>query len=198
MYFLLGSLYQVVLFHQISAKKSNFSKNCFLCVYMQSLIQIPLKQLDFSDIFAFSSYYCFSDRMSLKIYLTTPIATGLLSAFGPHQTLNLPGLRNFSSIVNLGSIKPFLSVHATWKTNQQRCLTSTKNQKKGKVDERFHTTKRVRQFYQNKGSLELIILIVLRNLIKVEKKQISLHWNILLKVKIFAKIIEISITIKKI
>ena len=31
------------------------------------------------------------------------------------------------------------------------------------VDERFHTVKRVRQFYKNKGSLELIILIRLRS-----------------------------------
>ena len=36
-------------------------------------------------------------------------------------------MRNFSLITNLGSIKLFLSLCTTWKTNQQRYLTSNKN-----------------------------------------------------------------------
>ena len=88
---------------------------------------IPVKQLVFPDLFAFSSYYCFSDRSSLKVYLTTSMATGFILLFGPYLALKLLGLRNFSSIANSGSIKPFLSVRTTWKTNQQRYLTSNKN-----------------------------------------------------------------------
>ena len=122
-----GTRCQVVLYHQISAKNSNFSKKLFLCVYTQNLMQIPVKQLVFPDLFAFSSYNCFSDRRSLKIYVTTPIATGFTWLFGPHLALNLPDLRNFNLIANPSSIKPFLSVRTTWKTNQQRYLTSNEN-----------------------------------------------------------------------
>ena len=61
------------------------------------------------------------------MYLTTPIAMGFTLLFGPHLALALLGLRNFSSIANPGSIKPFLSVRTTWKTNQQCYLTSNKN-----------------------------------------------------------------------
>ena len=84
---------------------------------------VPVKQLVFANPFTFSSY-CFSDKSSLKMYQTTPIATGFTLLF---WTLNLPGLRNFSSIANPGSIKPFLSVRTTCKANQQRDLTSNKN-----------------------------------------------------------------------
>ena len=48
------------------------------------------------------------------------------------------------------------------------------------VDKRFHTLKRVRYFYKNKESVELTILIRLRNLniagkMQMFTKQISLH-----------------------
>ena len=76
-------------------------------------MKIPVKQLVFPDLFAFSSYYCFSGRSSLKIYLRTPIATGLTLLFGPHLALKLLELGNFSSVNNPGPIKPFLSVRTT-------------------------------------------------------------------------------------
>ena len=68
---------------------------------------VPVKQLVFANPFTFSSY-CFPDKSSLKMYQTTPIATGFTLLF---WTLNLPGLRNFSSIANPGSIKPFLCAY---------------------------------------------------------------------------------------
>ena len=92
---------------------------------MQNLMQIPVKQFVFPGLFASSSYNCFSDRSSLKIYVSTPIATGFTLPFGPHLALNLPDLHNFSLIANPSSIKPFLSVRTTWKTNQQRFQTTT-------------------------------------------------------------------------
>ena len=61
------------------------------------------------------------------MYLTTPIAMGFTLLFGPHLALTLLGLRNFSSIANPGSIKPFLSVCTTWKKNQHCYLTSNRN-----------------------------------------------------------------------
>ena len=64
----------------------------------------------FPDLFPFSSYNCFSDRISLTIYAATPIATGFTLLFGPHLALNLPHLRTFSLIANLSSIKPFLNI----------------------------------------------------------------------------------------
>ena len=60
---------------------------------------IRVKQLVFPDLFVFSSYNCFSDRSSPKVYITTPIATGVTLLFGPHLALNLPDLHNFSLIL---------------------------------------------------------------------------------------------------
>ena len=118
-----GRIEKIFFNHQISAKNSNVSKKkLFLCVYMQTVMQIPVKQFVLPDLFVFSSYYCFSDRSYLKIYLTMPIATSFILFFGLHFALSLPSLSNFSSIANPGSRKPFLAVRTTGKTNQQRYL----------------------------------------------------------------------------
>ena len=95
------SIFKVVLYHQISAKSSNLSRILFLCVYMQNSMQIPVKQLVFPDHFTFPSFNCFTDRSSLKIYVTTPIAMVFTLLFGPHLALNLPDFCKYLKLLIL-------------------------------------------------------------------------------------------------